>query len=96
MVDNNALEKLIEKKNFTVILDVWENEPELNPELLKKVYIGTPHIAGYSYEGKVNGTTMIYSALCKFLNEEEIFEVPEVKVDDSVIKLKKLVLLNRH
>ena len=89
VVDNNALEKLIEKKNFTVILDVWENEPELNPELLKKVYTGTPHIAGYSYEGKVNGTTMIYSALCKFLNEEEIFKVPEVKVDDSVIELKE-------
>ncbi len=89
VVDNNALEKLIEKKNFTVILDVWENEPELNPELLKKVYIGTPHIAGYSYEGKVNGTTMIYSALCKFLNEEENFKVPEVKVDNSVIELKE-------
>ena len=89
VVDNNALEKLIEKKNFTVILDVWENEPLLNPELLKKVYIGTPHIAGYSYEGKVNGTTMIYSALCKFLNDEETFKVPEVKVDDSVIELKE-------
>ena len=59
VVDNDALEKIIEKKNFTVILDVWENEPGLKPGLLKKVYIGTPHIAGYSYEGKVNGTTMI-------------------------------------
>ncbi len=89
VVDNSALNKLIEKKNFTVILDVWENEPELNSDLLKKVYIGTPHIAGYSYEGKVNGTTMIYSALCKFLNEKESFKVPEVKVDDSVIELKE-------
>ena len=89
VVDNDALEKLIEKKNFTVILDVWENEPLLNPELLKKVYIGTPHIAGYSYEGKVNGTTMIYSALCKFLNEEETFKVPVAKVDDSVIELRQ-------
>jgi erythronate-4-phosphate dehydrogenase len=88
VVDNGVLEKLIEKKNFTVILDVWENEPELYPELLKKVYMGTPHIAGYSYEGKLNGTTMIYSALCKFLNEKESFKVPEVKVDDSLIELK--------
>ena len=86
VVDNEALEKTIEKKNLTVILDVWENEPEPNPLLLQKVYIGTPHIAGYSYEGKVNGTTMIYSALCKFLNEEEIFKAPEVKVDGSVIE----------
>jgi len=89
VVDNNALEKLIEKKNFTVILDVWENEPELNSVLLQKVYLGTPHIAGYSYEGKVNGTTMIYSALCKFLNEKESFRVPEVRVDNSLIELKE-------
>jgi erythronate-4-phosphate dehydrogenase len=89
VINNEALEKFIEKKNFTVILDVWENEPVLNPELLKKVYIGTPHIAGYSYEGKVNGTTMIYSALCKFLNEEESFKVPEVKIEDSVIELEE-------
>jgi erythronate-4-phosphate dehydrogenase len=89
VVDNNALEKLIEKKKFTVILDVWENEPELNSDLLQRVYLGTPHIAGYSYEGKVNGTTMIYSALCRFLNEKESFRVPEVKVDNSVIELKE-------
>jgi len=89
VVDNNALEKLIEKKKFTVILDVWENEPELNSVLLQKVYLGTPHIAGYSYEGKVNGTTMIYSALCKFLNEKESFRVPEVRVDNSLIELKE-------
>ena len=50
----------IEKKKLKVVLDVWENEPDINIELLKKVLIATPHIAGYSYEGKVNGTQMIY------------------------------------
>ena len=89
VVDNDALEKIIEKKNLTVILDVWENEPELNPELLQKVFIGTPHIAGYSYEGKVNGTMMIYSALCRFLNEEVTFKAPEIKIDNAVIELNE-------
>ena len=41
--------------------------------LLNKVLIGTPHIAGYSYEGKVNGTKMIYDSLCEFLEMEKTF-----------------------
>ena len=51
-----------------VILDVWENEPDLNLELLKLVDIGTPHIAGYSQEGKANGTAMSVQALSEFFN----------------------------
>ncbi|MBN2290473.1 MAG: 4-phosphoerythronate dehydrogenase [Candidatus Glassbacteria bacterium] len=46
------------------VLDVWENEPEIDLELLESTAIATPHIAGYSYDGKVNGTTMIYRAAC--------------------------------
>lgn len=89
VIDNRALEKVIDKKNLTVILDVWENEPAINSSLLKKVFIGTPHIAGYSYEGKVNGTIMIYSALSKFLNKKESYSVQPVKVNDSVIEVKE-------
>ena len=51
-----------------VILDVWKNEPDLNLELLKLVDIGTPHIAGYSQEGKANGTAKSIQALSEFLN----------------------------
>lgn len=51
-----------------VILDVWENEPDLNLELLKLVDIGTPHIAGYSQEGKANGTAISVQALSEFFN----------------------------
>jgi erythronate-4-phosphate dehydrogenase len=87
VIDNSTLEKVTDKKNLIVILDVWENEPAISSSLLKKVLIGTPHIAGYSYEGKVNGTMMIYSALCKFLNKEETFKAPEVKVDNSAIEI---------
>ena len=70
VVDNSALLGLIDKKDLTVVLDVWEGEPRINTELLKKVYAGTPHIAGYSYEGKVNGTKMIYDALCNFTGQQ--------------------------
>lgn len=49
------------------MLDVWEGEPELNVELLKKVDIGTPHIAGYTLEGKARGTTQVFEAYSKLL-----------------------------
>jgi len=46
------------------IVDVWENEPAIDYNLLNKVYIGTPHIAGYSADGKANATRMALEALC--------------------------------
>jgi erythronate-4-phosphate dehydrogenase len=50
------------------VLDVWEGEPQYDPELLEMVAIGTPHIAGYSFDGKVNGTRQVYEAACAFLS----------------------------
>jgi len=52
------------------ILDVWENEPNIDTEMLEMTLIGTPHIAGYSFDGKVNGTFMIYNSLCRYLNKK--------------------------
>ncbi|HSP87088.1 MAG TPA: 4-phosphoerythronate dehydrogenase [Ignavibacteriaceae bacterium] len=89
VIDNEALEKVIDEKNLIVILDVWESEPEINSSLLQKVFIGTPHVAGYSYEGKINGTMMIYSALCRFLNKEATYSIKPLEVDDPVIELDK-------
>ena len=67
-IDNGALLKVLESRpDLRVVLDVWEPEPALNPRLLERVSIGTPHIAGYSYDGKVRGTEMIYQALCRQL-----------------------------
>ncbi|GBD90835.1 erythronate-4-phosphate dehydrogenase [bacterium BMS3Abin04] len=70
VVNNKTMIKILKSKNLTTIFDVWENEPEISTTLLSKVDIGTPHIAGYSFEGKVNGTKMIYDAFCKFFNLE--------------------------
>jgi erythronate-4-phosphate dehydrogenase len=44
------------------VLDVWEEEPALDPRLLERVDLATPHIAGYSFDGKVRGTEMIVNA----------------------------------
>jgi len=68
VVDNRALLKAIDGERIGgAVLDVWENEPNISPELLDIVDLGTPHIAGYSLDGKVNGTHMIYKAACRFL-----------------------------
>ncbi len=47
------------------VLDVWENEPDINPQLLDKTIIATPHIAGYSADGKANGTAMSVQAISR-------------------------------
>ncbi len=70
VVDNKALAEIIEQKNLKIILDVWENEPDVNNSLVNLVQIGTPHIAGYTLEGKVNGSIMVYEALAEFLGKE--------------------------
>lgn len=59
------------------VIDVWENEPHINRALLGKVFIGTPHIAGYSADGKANATLMSVNALNQFFN----LGIPELKLD---------------
>lgn len=63
VVDGDALEKALGKTVSAAILDVWENEPHVSRNLADMVR-GTPHIAGYSFDGKVNGTRMMHDALC--------------------------------
>ena len=48
------------------IIDTWEHEPHISKELLSVSYLGTPHIAGYSADGKANATRMSLKALCLF------------------------------
>jgi erythronate-4-phosphate dehydrogenase len=71
VVDTEALKNAIKtKKTGGTILDVWENEPDIDSELLHMVDIGTCHIAGYSFDGKVRGMIMIYRAMCSHFNME--------------------------
>lgn len=48
------------------VIDVWENEPDIDKELLHLAFIATPHIAGYSLDGKANGTAMSVKAISRF------------------------------
>lgn len=67
VVDGAALKRALEQRFLkAAVVDVWENEPDIDVDLLKHVFIGTPHIAGYSFDGKVNGTKQIYEAACRF------------------------------
>ena len=71
VVHEAALHKALDEKCLdAVVLDVWDREPEIDGRLLARVDIGTPHIAGYSLEGKLNGTAIIYRAACAFLGVE--------------------------
>jgi len=73
-IDEKALIKFIRTGKFrAVVLDVWEEEPNINIELSKLVDIGTPHIAGYSLDGKAKATVMLYKALCKFFKKADTF-----------------------
>jgi erythronate-4-phosphate dehydrogenase len=65
--DNPALKDALKNSDIAgAVLDVWENEPNLDLELLDLVDFGTPHIAGYSADGKANGTAMSVNAISEF------------------------------
>jgi erythronate-4-phosphate dehydrogenase len=81
VVDDVALRHACAAGRAHAVLDVWETEPEPDPVLLEVVHLATPHIAGYSLDGKLAGTRMIAVALQSFLGaatgpDPEIFGAP--------------------
>ncbi len=101
VADTNAIKAAIGAGRLkAAVLDVWENEPNIDNELLRMVDISTPHIAGYSLDGKVAGMIMIYQAACKFFgieakNSIDDFlpapAVPEIKIEDAGGDQQKLI-----
>ncbi len=68
VIDNKALAQCLQQRqDLQVVLDVWEREPAIDIALAQRVTLATPHIAGYSLEGKSRGTEMIYQSACRFL-----------------------------
>lgn len=70
VVEESALIANIQNTHRQVVLDVFEHEPVISAELLNLVTLVTPHIAGYSLEGKARGTQMIYEAFCNTFKHE--------------------------
>lgn len=78
VIDQQALKNQIKKITAPLLLlDVFEGEPSLDYELIQHCLLATPHIAGYSLEGKSRGTEMLYHAWCQHLGVE-----PKVKLEE--------------
>ena len=74
-IDNRALlsEFVVRKRHkraLNIVLDVWENEPDIDSTLIPFLRFATAHIAGHTLEGKARGTSMLYSELCEFLGQK--------------------------
>jgi erythronate-4-phosphate dehydrogenase len=59
------------------ILDVWQNEPSIDTETLEISSIGTPHIAGYSFDGKIRGAMQIYHSACAYFFKRPVWNLPD-------------------
>jgi erythronate-4-phosphate dehydrogenase len=66
VADSAALKRGLDAGRIgSLVLDVWEGEPNIDMDLLGRARLATPHIAGYSYDGKINGTRMVMEAMCR-------------------------------
>jgi len=89
VVDSKALKAAIRSERLrAVVLDVWENEPNIDTELLEMVDIGTPHIAGYSLDGKITGMIMIYKAACKYFGLEAELDIEDFLPEPAIPQLR--------
>lgn len=74
VIDGQALLEALKNRICSgAVLDVWENEPKIDQNLLQNVFIATPHIAGYSLDGKANATEQVVRQVAHF------FDIPELK-----------------
>lgn len=93
IVDNAALVDALDAGKVSgAMIDCWENEPSISPELLSRAFIATPHIAGYSREGKIRATTMALDAFTRHFSlpavspaETVDFSVPEHPSAKSIL-----------
>ncbi len=76
VVETEALKQALASGSVrTAVVDTWENEPDIDRDLLRAVYLGTPHIAGYSADGKANGTRMSLEAVAKHFGLPLTFDI---------------------
>jgi erythronate-4-phosphate dehydrogenase len=90
VTDNRALDRLLaERDDLSVVLDVWEGEPAINTSLLQRVDLGTPHIAGYSLDGKLRGTAMIYQSVCDWFGHPGRWQAADYLPAGAVVDLSE-------
>ena len=89
VVDSRALKAAIRAGRLqAAVLDVWENEPNIDVELLEMVDVGTPHIAGYSLDGKIVGMIMIYKTACEYFGLEAKYDIGNFLPEPAVRQLR--------
>jgi erythronate-4-phosphate dehydrogenase len=91
VVDNQALSYHLKEKTIAgAILDVWEEEPNLNKTLLNQVMIGTPHIAGYSQDGKANATSQVVRGIGNAFDIEPL-KTFDLHLEKQTLEIEPLV-----
>lgn len=95
-INNTDLLRFCEEGGqLQLVLDVWANEPNIDVRLFPFVALGTPHIAGYSYEGKVVGAIMVFEALARHMGKSEAWIYEKVEAF-RVSQLGESVSLERN
>ena len=91
VADTPALLQALRTGRLTdAIIDVWENEPDIDRTLMQRAFLATPHIAGYSADGKANATRMALDALCRFFGIEAHYTIVPPPPACPVIRARNL------
>jgi erythronate-4-phosphate dehydrogenase len=89
VVDNTALKAHMDQhEGFESIIDVWEGEPNLDLQLMNRCMLATPHIAGYSLDGKMRGTEQVYQACCQTFGLPIRNKLAQYLPEPSIKKIK--------
>lgn len=89
VLDNAAIKAHMEEhKEFEGIIDVWEGEPNLDLKLMNRCMLATPHIAGYSLDGKMRGTEQVYQACCHTFGLPIRYKLAQLLPEPSIKNIK--------
>ena len=84
VVDEEALFRAMDDGAVAhAVIDTWEGEPDLNRQLLRRAFVATPHIAGYSADGKANATRMTLQRVCRYLHRPMDFDIQPPALPDD-------------
>ncbi len=78
IVDETALLNAIQQNTLRAVIDCWSGEPQINVALANSSVLATAHIAGYSADGKLRGTEMLYRRVCEYLHEQPEWHLQDI------------------